>query len=82
MADVKKYTVVADNIYMVPEEQRLALCKTCQKEKGQKMPLVPSESQLVFFPARKTYAIHGPCSQCKGDRWAFVRKPPVQAQAE
>jgi len=71
----KKYKVVAENIDMIPVERRVALCKSCQKTKGEKTPLVAEESQLVCFIARKTYAIRGPCSGCKHDRWAFVKKP-------
>ncbi|MDR3540728.1 MAG: hypothetical protein P4L69_07120 [Desulfosporosinus sp.] len=71
----KTYKVIADNLDMIPEDMRVALCKSCQKEKGQKMALVADKSQLVCFLARKTFAIRGPCSGCGKDRWAFVKKP-------
>lgn len=71
----KGYTVVAENIEMIPVAKQVAYCRTCATRKGEKTPLDATKSMLVKMNKRNSYAIIGPCSKCGRKRCCYVSKP-------
>jgi hypothetical protein len=71
----KGYKIIANNIDMIPEDRRVAYCKSCSTRPHEKLPIVASESKLIRMLGRKSYGVLGPCSGCGRMRCCFVKNP-------
>ena len=66
-----KYSVVADNISMIPKKKQIVWCGSCRS----KMPIDASKAVLIKLTGRPNFGILGPCSECGRQRSSFVIRP-------